>query len=100
MRLRGGGQAAGAADGEGAVGVVFDRVRPQPLGSFGDCAHLAVGVEAVHLVAKGNVAAPRLEIQDGASLDSEQRTMANPDLTVEVRGGRIVGVEARLHVGK
>jgi hypothetical protein len=52
------------------------------------------------LVAKGNVAAPRLEIQDGASLDSEQRTMSNPDLTVEVRGGRIVGVEARLHVGK
>jgi hypothetical protein len=49
-------------------------------------------------VTQGNVAAPRLEVQgaDG-KVRSEQRTMSNPDLHVEVLGGRIHGVRAELH---
>jgi hypothetical protein len=49
-------------------------------------------------VTQGNVAAPRLEVKEaGGKVRSEQRTMSNPDLYVEVRDGRIHGVRAELH---
>jgi hypothetical protein len=49
------------------------------------------------LVTKGNVAAPRLAIRlkDG-ELSSQQRTMSNPDVYVEVRDGKIYGVRSTL----
>jgi hypothetical protein len=49
-------------------------------------------------VTEGNVAAPRLQVKgaDG-KMRTEQRTMSNPDLYVEVRDGRIHGVRAELH---
>ena len=39
------------------------------------------------LYTHGNVAAPTLPVQTGAGVETAQRTMANPDLVVEVRGG-------------
>jgi hypothetical protein len=56
------------------------------------------GVEYYVLVTHGNVSAPRLSIRlpNGES-SSQQRTMTNPDLFVEVRDGKIYGVFSRLH---
>jgi hypothetical protein len=48
-------------------------------------------------VTKGNVAAPRLEVRRNNDTSSEQRTMTNPDLFLEVRDGKICGVRATLH---
>jgi hypothetical protein len=48
------------------------------------------------LATKGNVSAPGLLVQEGAAASSEQRTMSNPDLTVEVRDGKIFGVRCDL----
>jgi hypothetical protein len=48
-------------------------------------------------VSQGNVAAPRLEVRRNNDVTSEQRTMSNPDLYVEVRDGKIYGVRATLH---
>jgi hypothetical protein len=49
------------------------------------------------LVTQGNVAAPRLQIRRNDDVSSEQRTMTNPDLFVEVRDGKIFGIRATLH---
>jgi hypothetical protein len=49
------------------------------------------------LATKGNVSAPRLLVRDGAAApETEQRTMSNPDLTIEVRDGKIYGTRAAL----
>jgi hypothetical protein len=48
---------------------------------------------------RGNVAAPRLEVRTATGIDRVQRTMTNPDIIVEVRDGRVVGVAATLHEG-
>jgi hypothetical protein len=54
---------------------------------------------ALVLYAKGNVSAPTLRVTTGEGAENVQRTMSNPDLTVEVRDGRIYGVAAGLHHG-
>ncbi len=49
-------------------------------------------------VTQGNVAAPRLAVRrNDGEISSEQRTMSNPDLYVEVRDGKIYGVRSSLH---
>ncbi len=52
---------------------------------------------ALVLYTKGNVSAPTLDVKTAAGVETAQRTMANPDLVVEVRDGRIHGVAARMH---
>ena len=54
---------------------------------------------ALVLYAKGNVSAPTMPVQTANGVESAQRTMSNPDLTVEVRDGRICGVSSDLHLG-
>jgi hypothetical protein len=54
---------------------------------------------ALVLYTKGNVFAPTLQVKTATGAQTAQRTMSNPDLTVEVRDGRIYGVAAGLHVG-
>jgi hypothetical protein len=54
---------------------------------------------ALVLYAKGNVSAPALKVQTAGGVETAQRTMANPDLAVEVRDGRIYGVASSLHLG-
>lgn len=54
---------------------------------------------ALVLYARGNVSAPTLRVQAAGGAESVQRTMANPDLTVEVHDGRIRGVSSDLHHG-
>ena len=49
------------------------------------------------LYTKGNVSAPTLDVKTETGMEAAQRTMANPDLVVEVRNGRIYGVAAHLH---
>ncbi len=49
------------------------------------------------LVAKGQVLAPRLQVRTPTGVDRSQRTMIDPDLTVEVRDGKIHGVRAEMH---
>ena len=62
---------------------------------------VGVGRDKAHgkpvLYTKGNVSAPTLNVRTGAGVETAQRTMANPDLVVEVRDGRIYGVAAHLH---
>ena len=55
--------------------------------------------QAFVLYAKGNVSAPALKVQTAGGVENAQRTMANPDLAVEVRDGRIYGVASSLHMG-
>jgi hypothetical protein len=55
--------------------------------------------KALVLYTKGNVFAPTLQVKTATGAETAQRTMSNPDLTVEVRDGRIYGVAANLHVG-
>ena len=52
---------------------------------------------ALVLYTKGNVSAPTLHVKTETGVETAQRTMANPDLVVEVRDGRIYGVAAHLH---
>ncbi len=52
---------------------------------------------ALVLYTKGNVSAPTLEVKTPTGVETAQRTMANPDLVVEVRDGSIYGVAAHLH---
>src|SRR5205823_2138386 len=54
---------------------------------------------ALVLFARGNVSAPALPVRTAGGVESAQRTMANPDLSVEVRDGRVYGVAANLHRG-
>ena len=54
--------------------------------------------QALVLYTKGNVFAPTLQVRTTDGVETAQRTMSNPDLTVEVRDGRIYGVAANLHV--
>jgi len=42
---------------------------------------------------------PTLRVKTADGVETVQRTMANPDLSVEVRDGRIYGVTASLHMG-
>lgn len=51
------------------------------------------------LFTSGNVSAPTLHVRTATGVETAQRTMSNPDLTVEVRDGRIYGVAASLHLG-
>jgi hypothetical protein len=51
------------------------------------------------LVTKGNVSAPALQERTPTGVVRSQRTMSNPDITVEVRDGKIYGVRPELHVG-
>jgi hypothetical protein len=50
-------------------------------------------------VTKGNVSAPALQERTPTGVVRSQRTMSNPDITVEVRDGKIYGVRPELHVG-
>jgi len=52
---------------------------------------------ALVLYTKGNVSAPTLHVKTETGVETAQRSMANSDLVVEVRDGRIYGVAARLH---
>ncbi len=64
---------------------------------------LSIRADSPHrlvLTTKGNVSAPTLQVQTAKGVDRVQRTMANPDLIVEVRGGRIHGVRAEMHSGR
>jgi hypothetical protein len=54
------------------------------------------GAGRLILATKGNVSAPRFQVQEGATASSEQRTMSNPDLTIEVHDGKIFGVRPAL----
>jgi hypothetical protein len=52
------------------------------------------------LATRGNVSAPPLRIQTAKGVDPpSQRFMTNPDLVVEVRGGKVYGVRSELHLG-
>jgi hypothetical protein len=51
------------------------------------------------LATRGNVAAPILNQKTANGVERSQRTMANPDLIVQVRDGKIYGVRAELHMG-
>jgi hypothetical protein len=59
-------------------------VRPEP------------GAERFALTTEGNVAAPALSVQIATGVERSQRTMTNPEIIVEVRGGLIYAVRARL----
>jgi hypothetical protein len=50
------------------------------------------------LVTQGQVSGPKMTIATSKGPESGQRFMSNPDLIVEVRDGKIYGVEARLHM--
>jgi hypothetical protein len=40
-----------------------------------------------------------MDVQTPNGVERGQRQMTNPDVVVEVRGGKIYGVRAELHVG-
>ena len=46
------------------------------------------------LCAKGSVSAPELRVRTASGVETHQRVMFNPDVTVEVRDGRICGVSS------
>ena len=46
------------------------------------------------LCAKGSVSAPELRVRTASGVETHQRVMFNPDVTVEVRDGRIYGVSS------
>jgi hypothetical protein len=50
------------------------------------------------LVTQGQVTAPDMTVTTPKGPERGQRFMSNPDLVVEVRDGKIYGVEARLHM--
>jgi hypothetical protein len=50
------------------------------------------------LVTKGSVAAETLTVRTPAGDQRSQRTMSNPDLVVEVRGGKLFGVLAEVNM--
>ncbi len=51
------------------------------------------------LCAKGSVSAPELRVRTASGVETHQRVMFNPDVTVEVRDGRIYGVSSGAHMG-
>ncbi len=51
------------------------------------------------LYAKGSVSAPELHVRTASGVESRQRVLFNPDITVEVRDGRIFGVSSSAHMG-
>ena len=51
------------------------------------------------LCAKGSVSAPELHVRTASGVESRQRVLFNPDITVEVRDGRIYGVCSSAHMG-
>jgi hypothetical protein len=51
------------------------------------------------LYVKGSVSAPTFSVQTATGVQTHQRVMFNPDLTVEVRDGQIHGVASTVHVG-
>jgi hypothetical protein len=52
--------------------------------------------DSLVLITRGKATAPAVQIRDGDRIETEQRTMFNLDLTVEVRQGKIYGVRADL----
>jgi hypothetical protein len=62
----------------------IETVRPMP------------GAQRFVLTTDGNVAAPPLSVQTATGVERSQRTMTNPEIVVEVRGGLIHAVRARL----
>jgi hypothetical protein len=51
----------------------------------------------VVLVVEGALSSERIQVKTPTGIDTNQRSVANPDLIVEVRDGLIHGVRARLH---
>jgi hypothetical protein len=51
------------------------------------------------LCANGSVSAPERQVRTANGVESHQRVLFNPDVTVEVRDGRIYGVSAGAHLG-
>jgi hypothetical protein len=53
-------------------------------------------VPTYRLTTEGTVASPRLTVRVANGARSEQRTMSNPDVLVEVRDGKIIGIRSEL----